>query len=68
MHHFTYRDNELYCEDVPVQKIAAEIGTPYLSIQPCNLNHVISKLLTKPLTVLIGWFVSLQKQTPIWQF
>jgi diaminopimelate decarboxylase len=28
MHHFTYRDNELYCEDVPVQKIAAEIGTP----------------------------------------
>jgi len=28
MHHFQYRDNELYCEDVPLAKIAAEIGTP----------------------------------------
>ena len=29
MNHFTYRENELYCEEVPVQKIAAEIGTPF---------------------------------------
>lgn len=29
MNHFTYRENELYCEDVPVQKIADEIGTPF---------------------------------------
>ena len=29
MHHFTYREDELYCEDVAVQKIAAEIGTPF---------------------------------------
>jgi diaminopimelate decarboxylase len=29
MHHFKYRHNELYCEDVPVAKIAAEIGTPF---------------------------------------
>lgn len=29
MHHFKYRQNELYCEDVPVKKIAAEIGTPF---------------------------------------
>ena len=28
MHHFQYRDNELFCEDVPLAKIAAEIGTP----------------------------------------
>ncbi|MBC8431803.1 MAG: diaminopimelate decarboxylase [Desulfobacterales bacterium] len=28
MHHFHYRGNELYCEDVPIQKIAAEVGTP----------------------------------------
>jgi len=28
MHHFHYRDDELYCEDVPIQKIAAEVGTP----------------------------------------
>jgi diaminopimelate decarboxylase len=29
MHHFKYRHNALYCEDVPVGKIAAEIGTPF---------------------------------------
>jgi diaminopimelate decarboxylase len=29
MHHFIYRDNELYCEDVPIQKIAQKIGTPF---------------------------------------
>jgi diaminopimelate decarboxylase len=40
MHHFTYRDNELYCEDVPVQKIAAEIGTPlYLYSHATSTRH-----------------------------
>ena len=29
MHHFTYRRNELYCEDVPIEKIAKEVGTPF---------------------------------------
>jgi len=29
MHHFTYRDNEMYCEDVPLKRIAAEVGTPF---------------------------------------
>ena len=28
MHHFQYRDNELYCEDVPVKKICEDVGTP----------------------------------------
>jgi diaminopimelate decarboxylase len=28
MHHFQYRDDELHCEDVPLAKIAAEVGTP----------------------------------------
>lgn len=28
MHHFEYRGNQLYCEDVPLAKIAAEVGTP----------------------------------------
>lgn len=28
MHHFTYRENELYCEEVPVARIAEEVGTP----------------------------------------
>jgi diaminopimelate decarboxylase len=29
MHHFQYRGNELYCEDVPITVIAAEVGTPF---------------------------------------
>jgi len=29
MHHFLYRDNELYCEDVPVAEIAKDVGTPF---------------------------------------
>ncbi len=28
MHHFNYRDEELYCEDVPVRKIVQDVGTP----------------------------------------
>ncbi|MDB4967761.1 MAG: diaminopimelate decarboxylase [Myxococcales bacterium] len=28
MHHFEYRDDELFCEQVPLAKIAAEVGTP----------------------------------------
>lgn len=29
MHHFIYRDKKMYCEDVPVQNIAEEVGTPF---------------------------------------
>ncbi len=29
MHHFKYHDNVLYCEQVPVQEIAAQVGTPF---------------------------------------
>jgi len=28
MNHFIYLDNELYCEDVPVRRIAEKVGTP----------------------------------------
>ncbi|HYU16970.1 MAG TPA: diaminopimelate decarboxylase, partial [Candidatus Acidoferrum sp.] len=28
MNHFHYRDGELHCEDVPLARIAAEVGTP----------------------------------------
>jgi len=28
MHHFEYRDGEMFAEDVPVKRIAKEIGTP----------------------------------------
>ncbi|RLB31878.1 MAG: diaminopimelate decarboxylase [Deltaproteobacteria bacterium] len=29
MHHFAYRDDELYCEEVPVAHIADQVGTPF---------------------------------------
>ena len=29
MHHFQYRGNELYCEDIPVRQIAQQVGTPF---------------------------------------
>ena len=28
MHHFQYRDNQMFCEDVPILKIAKAVGTP----------------------------------------
>src|SRR4051794_12080598 len=28
MDHFTYKNNELHAENIPVAKIAAEVGTP----------------------------------------
>ena len=28
MHHFDYREGELHCEDVPLARIAEEVGTP----------------------------------------
>lgn len=28
MHYFNYRGNELYCEDVPLRRVADEVGTP----------------------------------------
>jgi diaminopimelate decarboxylase len=39
MHHFTYRENELYCEDIPVRKIAAEIGTPFYLYSHATLTR-----------------------------
>lgn len=29
MHHFHYKKNELYCEEVPVSEIARNVGTPF---------------------------------------
>ena len=28
MHHFEYKNDQLFCENVPLEKIAAEVGTP----------------------------------------
>jgi len=29
MHDFHYQENELYCEEVPIKKIAEQVGTPF---------------------------------------
>ena len=39
MHHFHYRDHELYCEDVPIQALAREIGTPFYLYSHATLKR-----------------------------
>jgi diaminopimelate decarboxylase len=40
MDHFVYRDGELFAEDVPVARIAAEVGTPvYIYCKNTLLTH-----------------------------
>lgn len=39
MHHFQYKNDELYCEDVPVRLIAERIGTPCYIYSHATLSH-----------------------------
>src|SRR3954451_14242030 len=40
MDHFNYKNGELYCEDVPAEKIAREVGTPvYVYSKATFLHH-----------------------------
>ncbi|MBF0120312.1 MAG: diaminopimelate decarboxylase [Desulfobacterales bacterium] len=39
MHHFQYQDNILYCENVPIPNIAAEVGTPFYLYSHATLKH-----------------------------
>ncbi len=40
MDHFTYRDNQLYCENTPVSAIAESVGTPaYVYSKQTLLDH-----------------------------
>src|SRR4030042_512190 len=39
MHHFHYQSGELYCENVPVRKIAAKVGTPCYLYSAGTLTH-----------------------------
>jgi diaminopimelate decarboxylase len=39
MHHFQYRGDELYCEDVPVRLIAEKVGTPCYIYSQATLSH-----------------------------
>ena len=39
MNHFEYKNGELSCEDVPVSRIAAEVGTPFYLYSSATLNR-----------------------------
>lgn len=39
MHHFHYKKNELYCEDVPVLSIAEKVGTPFYVYSHATLKQ-----------------------------
>ena len=39
MHHFQYRHDELYCEDLPVSRIAEQVGTPFYLYSHATLKQ-----------------------------
>ncbi|MFH1102945.1 MAG: diaminopimelate decarboxylase [Pseudomonadota bacterium] len=39
MHHFTYRNDELYCEELPVRSIAESVGTPFYLYSHATLSR-----------------------------
>jgi diaminopimelate decarboxylase len=39
VHHFHYQAGELYCENVPVRKIAEKVGTPFYLYSAATLTH-----------------------------
>jgi len=40
MDHFNYHDGELFCEDVPAEKIAGDVGTPtYIYSKATLIRH-----------------------------
>jgi len=39
MHHFNYKNNELYCEDVPISSIAENVGTPFYVYSHATLKQ-----------------------------
>jgi diaminopimelate decarboxylase len=39
MHHFHYINGELYCENVPVARIAEAVGTPFYLYSHATLSH-----------------------------
>ncbi len=41
MHHFQYRDGELYAEEVPVREIAQTVGTPFYLYSAATLKRHI---------------------------
>src|SRR5438477_7643167 len=44
MDHFSYRQGQLYCEDVPVRRLAEEYGTPLYVYSTATLLHHLGQL------------------------
>ena len=44
MDYFNYKDGQLFCEDVPVERIAAEVGTPAYVYSAATLRHHYRKI------------------------
>ena len=44
MDHFSYRDDELYAEDVALRELADRVGTPFFAILLPPLNAIITPL------------------------
>jgi len=39
MHHFHYKDNQMYCEEVSLSEIARKVGTPFYCYSHATLRH-----------------------------
>ena len=39
MHHFKYRDGRLFAEEIPLEKIAQEVGTPFYCYSHATLER-----------------------------
>jgi diaminopimelate decarboxylase len=39
MHHFEYKNNDLYCESVAIKDIASQVGTPFYLYSTATLNR-----------------------------
>src|SRR5205085_10962349 len=44
MDHFSYRDRALFCEDVPVRRLAETYGTPLYVYSKATLLHHLTQL------------------------
>lgn len=42
MHHFEYRNNELYCEGVPITEIVRDVGTPFYLYSDATIRQHFS--------------------------
>lgn len=43
MHHFNYKGGELYCEEIPIQKIADKVGTPFYCYSQATLTRHVQQ-------------------------